>query len=121
MYQFERSHVPLDPAAVEHYIEMFSRPQSIAASLGDYRSAFEVDRPRWQAELSAGQVLEIPLLVLWGAEGNLRDAPVLEEWQERAREVRGHAVPGSGHYIPEEQPQAVSEAVGRFAAERGFG
>jgi haloacetate dehalogenase len=121
MYQFERSHVPLDPAAVEHYIEMFSRPQSIAASLGDYRSAFEVDRPRWQAEVAEGRLIQAPLLVLWGAEGNLRDAPVLEEWQKRARDVRGHGVPGSGHYIPEEQPQAVIEAVGRFASERDFG
>jgi haloacetate dehalogenase len=121
MYQFERSHVPLDPAAVEHYIEMFSRPHSITASLGDYRTAFEVDRPRWQADLAAGQLIEVPVLLLWGAEGNLRDAPVLEEWRKRARDVRGHPVPDSGHYIPEEQPEAVREAISQFAARLGFG
>ena len=121
MHHFERAHVPLDPAAVEHYVEMFSRPHSIAASLGDYRTAFEVDRPRWQAELAAGRRIEVPLLLLWGAEGNLRDAPVLEEWRKRAVDVRGHAVPGSAHYIPEEQPEAVIGAIARFAAELGFG
>jgi haloacetate dehalogenase len=121
MYQFDRSHVPLDPAAVEHYVEMFSRPHSIEASLGDYRTAFEVDRPRWQADLLAGRQIAVPLLVLWGGEGNLRDAPVLEEWRKRARDVRGQAVAGSGHYIPEEQPQAVVEAITRFASELGYG
>jgi pimeloyl-ACP methyl ester carboxylesterase len=118
MYQFERSHVPLDPSAIQHYIEMFSRPHSIAASLGDYRSAFEVDRPRWHAELASGQMIQVPLLVLWGGEGNLRDAPVLAEWQKRARVVSGRAVAGSGHYIPEEQPQAVVSAIRAFALER---
>ncbi len=62
--------------------------------------------------------MEVPLLVLWGGEGNLRDAPVLEEWRKRARDVRGQAVAGSGHYIPEEQPQAVIDAISRFASER---
>lgn len=113
--QFERAHVPLDPAAVEHYVEMFSRPSSIAASLADYRTAFEVDRPRWLADLAGGRRIEMPLLVLWGAEGNLRDAPVLEEWQKRARDVRGHPVAESGHYIPEEQPAAVVDAITEFA------
>jgi haloacetate dehalogenase len=124
MNQFERAHVPLDPAAVEHYVEMFSRPDSIAASLADYRTAFEVDRPRWLAELAEGRLIEVPVLVLWGGEGNLRDAPVLDEWRRRARQVRGQPVAGSGHYIPEEQPQAVIEAIRKFAAaaaEPGFG
>ena len=118
--QFERSHVPLDPAAVEHYVETFGRPHSIQASLGDYRTAFEVDRPRWQADLAAGRLIEVPLLVVWGGEGNLADAPVLEEWRKRARDVRGQAVPGSGHYIPEEQPEAVVEAVKGFATDLGY-
>jgi pimeloyl-ACP methyl ester carboxylesterase len=29
----------------------------------------------------------------------------------------GHAVPDSGHFIPEEQPAAVIEAVLRFAGD----
>ena len=62
--QFERAHVPLDPADVEHYLAAFSRPHSIQASLGDYRTAFEIDRPRWEAELAEGRRIQVPLLVL---------------------------------------------------------
>jgi haloacetate dehalogenase len=115
MDQFSRAHVPLEPEAVEHYLAMFSRPHSVEASLGDYRTAYEIDRPRWATELAAGQRITVPLLVLWGAEGNLRDAPVLEEWRRRATDVRGEPIAGSAHYIPEEQPQAVVEALLAFA------
>jgi haloacetate dehalogenase len=118
MSQFERAHVPLERSAIEHYVEMFSRLPSIAASLADYRTAYEVDRPRWVDELAAGQRIEVPLLVLWGAEGNLRDAPVLQEWRLRATSVEGHPIAESGHYIPEEQPQAVIDVIATFAAER---
>ncbi|MDQ3811511.1 MAG: alpha/beta hydrolase, partial [Chloroflexota bacterium] len=117
--QFERAHVPLDPADIEHYVAAFSRPHSIQASLGDYRTAFEVDRPCWEAELAQGKRIQVPLLVLWGGEGNLRDAPVLEEWRRRAVDVRGGPIAGSAHYIPEEQPQGVVEAVLTFAAALG--
>ena len=117
--QFSGAHVPLDPADVEHYVEMFSRPHSITATLGDYRTAYHVDRPRWQAELAEGKRIRVPLLVLWGGEGNLRDAPVLEEWRQRAADVRGRPIPGSAHYIPEEQPEQVVRAITEFADELG--
>jgi haloacetate dehalogenase len=118
--QLERAHVPLDAEDVEHYVQLFSRPATIAAGLADYRTAFEVDRPRWIAELAAGQLISVPLQVLWGAEGNLGDAPVLEEWRRRARDVRGRAIPRSGHYIPEEQPEQVLAALVEFADEVGY-
>jgi haloacetate dehalogenase len=118
--QFARSHVPLDPADVEHYVETFSRPHSIRATLGDYRTAFDVDRPRWEAELAQGRRITVPLQILWGGAGNLRDAPVLDEWRQRAADVRGRAIEGSAHYIPEEQPEQVIRAIEEFAAELGL-
>jgi haloacetate dehalogenase len=116
-HQLVRAHVKIDPADIEYYSAMFSRPHTIAASLADYRTAFEIDRPRWEEEVAAGKRIQVPLQLLWGDKGNLRDAPVLEEWQKRAISVRGHAARESGHFIPEEQPEQVIQAINEFADE----
>jgi pimeloyl-ACP methyl ester carboxylesterase len=39
---------------------------------------------------------------------------MLGVWKERCAHVEGHAVLGSGHFIPEEQPAAVIDAILRF-------
>ena len=116
-YQLARAHIKLEPADVEHYCTMFSRPHTIAASLADYRTAFEIDRPRWEQDIASGKRIQIPLQLLWGEKGNLRDAPVLEEWQKRALSVRSHVIHSSGHFIPEEQPGQVVQAIHAFADE----
>jgi haloacetate dehalogenase len=116
---FSRSHVPLDPEAVEQYVAHFSRPSTIAASLGDYRTAFEADFPRWERELAEGKRITVPLQLLWGGAGNLQDTPIIEEWFRRATDIRGHAIENSAHYIPEEQPEAVAKALHAFADELG--
>lgn len=117
---FSRSVGRLDPQDVEHYLEAFSRPGCIAATLADYRTAFEIDRPRWEAEITAGNKVAVPLHLLWGELGNLRDADVLGIWRGVARQVTGASIAGSGHYIPEEQPEAVLRHVLEFANRSGL-
>ena len=58
----------------------------------------------------------VPTLVLWGEAGGRRpQAPdMLGVWKERCVHVEGRAVLGSGHFIPEEQPAAVIDAILRF-------
>ena len=52
-----------------------------------------------------------PLLALWGERGLVgRSYDVLATWREKADDVRGHALP-TGHYLPEEAPEAVAEAL----------
>jgi pimeloyl-ACP methyl ester carboxylesterase len=59
-----------------------------------------------------------PTLVLWGEGRSPQAADMLGVWKARcASTVAGHAVRGSGHFIPEEQPQAVVDAVLEFAGE----
>jgi haloacetate dehalogenase len=119
-HHFSRTQIPLDAADVEHYITLFGRPQTIAATLGDYRTAFEVDRSRWKAELDSNRRIQVPLQLLWGDSGGLRGQPVLEEWGRRATSVRGRAITRSGHYVAEEQPEQVLQAISAFADELGL-
>jgi pimeloyl-ACP methyl ester carboxylesterase len=39
---------------------------------------------------------------------------MLGVWKERCERVEGHPVPGSGHFIPEEKPAAVIDAILKF-------
>ena len=117
---FSRRGNVLDPENVAHYTEAFSRPGSVESTLADYRTAFEVDRPRWKEEVAAGRKIAVPLQVLWGELGNLYDEPVLDLWRNVAEDVRGTVVLGSGHYIPEEQPDEVIHLLNEFADELGL-
>ncbi|SRR5579884_155083 len=106
-----------DAAAMAEYLRCFRLPGAVEAALSDYRDAYFVDRPRYLADRAAGRKLEVPALLLWGAESRLGGLPVLDIWREVAVDVRGEEVPHCGHYVPEEQPELVIDRVLRFAAE----
>ena len=117
---FSLSQQPLDPEDVEHYLEVFCRSGVVEATLADYRTAFEVDRPRWEQEKKEGRRIQIPIYLLWAADGPLEGQPVLDVWREVAEDVRGEAVAECWHWIPEEQPQATIDHILRFAGELGL-
>ena len=95
--------------AFEDYLRCFSNPDTIHASCEDYRASASIDLEHDAAD--AGQMLDIPLLVLWGATamaGNKYD--MLAAWREVAVDVSGFSVPG-GHYLPEESPDETYQAL----------
>ncbi|MFI9383205.1 alpha/beta fold hydrolase [Kutzneria sp. NPDC052558] len=103
---------PFDPAAVDEYVRCFSDPAAIAASCADYRAAAGIDLVHDRAD--AGRLLACPLLVLWGEHSFVGNTyAVLDVWREYAAEVNGRALPAD-HYLPEEQPELVAEAVREF-------
>lgn len=53
----------------------------------------------------------IPTQILWGERGLVGGADVLGAWRPFAPEVSGQALPGCGHFLPEEQPRALSELL----------
>ena len=95
--------------AFDEYLRCFSNPDAIHASCEDYRASASIDLEHDAA--NAGQKLDMPLLVLWGATamvGNKYD--MLSAWREVAVDVTGFAVPG-GHYLPEESPDETYQAM----------
>ncbi len=98
--------------AVAEYVRCFSRPEAIHASCEDYRAAAGIDLEH--DEKDRGRKIECPLLVLWGAKGFVqRSYDVLGVWREYARTVEGRML-DCGHFLPEEQPEAVADALRRF-------
>ncbi len=109
-----------DEAAVTEYIRCFSRPEVIHASCEDYRAAATIDLEHDRADRVQG--VSCPLHVLWGERGFVgRNYDVLALWREKAAQVSGRAL-ACGHFLPEEQPQAVVEELESFfAPESGRG
>lgn len=102
------------PEAMAEYLRCFSKPETIHASCEDYRAAASIDLEHDEADRD--RRIECPLLVLWGSQGFVgRKYQVLDVWREYAEHVQGQALQ-CGHFLPEETPDAVWEALQSFFA-----
>jgi len=101
-----------DPAVVAEYVRCFKDPAAIHASCEDYRAAATIDLEYDRADRA--RRLSCPLLVLWGSQGFVaRSYDVLAIWQNYAGSVTGATLP-CGHFLPEEQPEAVVNHLRSF-------
>ncbi len=103
-----------DPRALDHYRASFNEPTRIHATCEDYRAGATLDRAHDEADREAGRLIAVPLLALWGSSGipSSGTSP-LETWRGWAREVSGQAIE-SGHFVPEENPEALLDALFAF-------
>lgn len=100
-----------DEAMIE-YILAFSSPEAIHAACEDYRAAADIDLEHDKAD--GHRRLPQPLLALWGEMGVVgRMFDVLGAWKERAKDVRGRALP-CGHFVAEEVPELLLQELDRF-------
>lgn len=106
---------PFPPEVLAEYLRCLSLPGTARGICEDYRASAGIDLEHDQADLGAGRRLELPLRVLWGAEGTVgRCFDPLAEWRQVATQVSGCALPG-GHYLAEELPDlVVAEALAFF-------
>ncbi|MFI5843960.1 alpha/beta fold hydrolase [Catenuloplanes sp. NPDC051500] len=96
--------IPQD--AVDVYVDALRDPAALHASFEFYRAWESADQVKaWHA---AG-MLEIPVLAL-GGEFASGDA-VEQVMRLVATDVRGLVIPGAGHFLPDEAPAAVTEAL----------
>lgn len=107
----------LNPAAIEEeavqeYIRCFRQPGAMRAAFEDYRAGATTDLEHDGADRD--RTVAAPTLVLWGAGRTPQSADMLDVWKARCAHVEGHVVAGSGHFIPEEQPTAVVQAILAF-------
>ena len=105
---------PFDARALAQYQRCLALPGAAHGLCEDYRASASIDLVHDQADMNTGNRLEQPLLVLWGDQGVVQKcfAP-LDEWRLVAHQASGRALP-CGHYIPEEAPEALLQAVLTF-------
>jgi haloacetate dehalogenase len=102
------------PEAMEAYRQAFRDPEVIHATCEDYRAGRTTDLAIDEADRSAGRKIACPLLAIWGRAGipSETEGPLVT-WREWASDVRGFAI-DSGHYLPEENPDATAAALLEF-------
>lgn len=101
---------------LQEYTRCFSDPRTIHGISEDYRASATIDME--YDLLDRDTTIQTPLLVLWGANGVVGSLwDVLAGWQERAANVTGFGVQECGHFVPEEQPEIVLDAMCKFLKE----
>jgi haloacetate dehalogenase len=102
------------PAAnLADYLACAADPAAVHGWCEDYRAGAGVDRSNDEAD--RGRKLDMPVLVLWGRNGSLSGKDAVALWRPWAESVKGEALP-CGHFVPEEQPEAVLRQFRRFFA-----
>ncbi|HEY4097591.1 MAG TPA: alpha/beta hydrolase [Baekduia sp.] len=104
----------LDAVDVETYVSAYDRPRAMAVAR-ELFAAFERDAAESRAALRRRGRLTIPVLAIGGAT-SAAGPHVAAMAREVACDVTSLRVPGAGHWIADEQPQALTRAVVAFAA-----
>ncbi|MDG9884267.1 alpha/beta hydrolase [Pseudomonas sp. GD04058] len=100
---------PFTDEAFAEYLRCLSLPGAARGVCEDYRAAAGIDLEHDQADIDAGNKLQLPLLVMWGRDGVIGKCfSPLQAWRAIATDVRGGELP-CGHYIAEEAPEALLE------------
>lgn len=95
---------------IGHYAAALAADDGLRAFLAYYRDTSESARKN--LEVLERRRLTLSVLGISGSHGSIPDmAASLRPWADRAT---GIVVPGAGHYIPEEQPEAVAAALIAF-------
>lgn len=103
-----------EPSRWESYLAGMRDPACLHAMCEDYRASFSIDLEHDRADRDAGDRLQMPLRVLWGEHGMIQKCfTPLDDWAAVAVNVSGRTI-DSGHYIPEERPEELTEEIRTF-------
>ena len=101
----------IDSAALDEYTRQYSAPGAMRAGFAWYRENFGAEGLA-QAKARAAKRLTMPVLALGGSDG-VGDA-LRATVATLGDRVQGGAITGCGHFLPEECPDELTEAVLKF-------
>ena len=102
------------PASLQSYRDQARDPRRIAAMCADYRAGATTDRADDEADRAAGRKITAPLRFVYGHHGfPARTGNPELIWRHWADDVTASPC-DSGHFVMEENPEAVIAAFGPF-------
>ncbi|NEW72685.1 alpha/beta fold hydrolase [Streptomyces rhizosphaericus] len=96
-------------ADIDEYERVYQAPGGLRGMLGYYRAVLEdieQNTPLMRRKIG------VPILALGGEVGSAPD--LYESMRPLGSDVRGGVIAGSGHYIPEEEPEALAREISDF-------
>ncbi len=109
-----RSHnkTAIDDAAIDEYVRIYSAPGALRSGFAYYRAIFESIA---QNRETAANNLPMPVLAIGGEQWL---GPLMQKMVEPvAEKLRTEVIPGSGHFVPEEAPEATARLLQKFFSE----
>jgi pimeloyl-ACP methyl ester carboxylesterase len=96
---------------IDYYVQLLSNPESLRGSFGWYRA---FDATVAQNDQRTGRRLAMPVLAIGGARSH--GDHVGQAMKALASDVQSVVIPGAGHWVAEEAPQAMLAALTTFLA-----
>ncbi len=106
--------VPYHAGALEAYLAGAATPEAIVAMCECFRAGRKVDRIHDAEDLRSERKIMCPTLVMWGEKGAVgKHFDVRSIWDTWCMDALYAPMP-SGHFIPEEAPDAAYDALAAF-------
>ena len=103
-----------DPRSLKSYREQIRDPARVHAMCEDYRAGASIDRRLDLSDKTRGAKITVPLLFVWSKLGfPAATGSPLSLWKAWTSQLSGAEV-DSGHFIPEENPDALLAVVVPF-------
>ena len=103
------------PDALSDYLKAANNPEMIRGMCEDYRAAATIDMEHDQKSREAGDKINCPLLILWGAKGKIGQwYDPIDIWSQYSQASLEGLPVNSGHYLAEEAPSEVISHLERF-------
>jgi haloalkane dehalogenase len=99
--------------AIEEYWKAYETPAHRAGHLALYRSGDFRELERYDGALGR---LDVPSLVLWGAEDTFAPVAGAHRFAEELKDPRLVVIEDAGHFLPEDCPQRVAREIASFLA-----
>jgi pimeloyl-ACP methyl ester carboxylesterase len=114
--EFSADPAKFDEATRTHYAQLYALPGAMHSGFAQF-AAFDQDAADNRAWLATGARLAMPVLAVGGEKSF--GAMMATVMRAAATDVREGVIPGSGHWIMEENPQATIAMVRNFLAGNG--
>jgi haloalkane dehalogenase len=101
----------MDDEALDEYVRAFATDEGRLAMLDLYRSGNFEELAPYEGRLAA---LGVPTLVLWGEDDPFAPLAGARRFVEQIPGARLEVVPGAGHFVADDEPEAFAQALVRF-------
>ncbi len=106
--------VRYDPLALQAYLKASTMPDAVTAMCECFRAGYHIDRLHDEFDRKIGNRISCPTLVMWGESGVVgKHFDVRSIWKASCDQPQFAPMP-SGHFIPEEAPDAALLALSEF-------